>query len=387
MQKHDQDYIKRKNKATVFQLIKNHSPISRAAIAKMTGLSPTTVGRIADELSERGFLRESKDPNSSGLGRKAAMLELDRTSVLTIGIEIDKAKIKIGIVDFDGRIIARREFKREAEETEDQTIERIGHSSAGMISDERIDPAKIIGIGVGLPGIVDAHNGEVILSAQLRWKRTHLAEKLRKVTGYDVVVDNELKTKALAEHCYGSAKGSKRAALVGFGSGVGSALIINGEIYRGETNSAGEIGHTIVDPSGVMCECGKIGCLQTYIAESSLLNESNKVKPISTLDELFGAKRSGEFWAAGIVDRAIAFMGITVSNIVCLYNPDTVILSGDLVENYQEVRDFFEGNSLQPFVWEPLRDTFRIVYSEMGHEGVMVGSAVLAQDKFLNFES
>ncbi|GIP35154.1 ROK family protein [Paenibacillus sp. J2TS4] len=389
VQKHDQDYIKKKNKATVFQLIKSGSPISRAKIAKTTGMSPTTVGRIVAALCEQGFVKEVKEAEeaaATGLGRKATLLKLDRTSVLTAGVELDKSKFKIGIVDFDGRIINLREVQREVSETVEQTMHRIAEELRAMIEQEQIEPGKIIGMGIGMPGIVDVQNGEVILSAQLGWRNIQVAKTLRELTGYEVAVDNELKVKALAEHCYGAAKGSKRTALIGFGSGVGSALIINGEIYRGETNSAGEIGHTIVDPNGVMCECGKIGCLQTYIAESSLIVESNKVKPISTLDELFEERRKGQFWAAGILDRAITYIGITIANVICLYNPDTVIVSGDLVEKYEEVRSFFKENQLQQYVWEPLWDTYRVVYSALGSEGVVIGSSLLAQDKFLSIE-
>ncbi|SHE12681.1 Making large colonies protein [Chlamydia abortus] len=386
VQKHDQDYIKKKNKATVFQLIKSSSPISRASIAKKTGMSPTTVGRIVAELYEQGFVKETEEQVTTGLGRKATMLELDRTSVLTAGVELDKSKFRIGMVDFDGRIISLREVNREVSETAEQALNRIGLELQSMIEQEGMDPGKIIGLGIGMPGIVDEQSGEVILSAQLGWRNVRVAETLKTITGYEVAVDNELKVKALAEYCYGAAKGSKRTALIGFGTGVGSALIINGEIYRGETNSAGEIGHTIVDPNGVMCECGKIGCLQTYIAESSLITESNKIKPISTLNELFEERRKGQFWAANILDRAITFIGITIANVICLYNPDTVIVSGDLVEKYDEVRSFFENDQLQQYVWEPLRDTYQVVYSALGSEGVVIGSSLLAQEKFLSIE-
>lgn len=387
MQKHDQDFIKKKNKAIVFQLIKSNSPISRAAIAKTTRMSPTTVSRIVSELHDQGFVKETESHASTGLGRKAIMLELDPTSVLTVGVELDKFRIKIGIVDFDGRIVTKREVSREVSETSDETLERIAQELQSMIVLERINPDKIIGMGIGMPGIIDVQQGEVILSAQLGWKGVRAADKLRAITGFEVAIDNELKVQALAEHYYGAAKGSSRAALIGFGSGVGSALIIHGEIYRGDTNSAGEIGHTIVDPNGVMCECGKIGCLQTYIAESSLIMESNKIKPIQTLDELFEERRQGQFWAANIVDRAISFIGITIANVICLYNPDTVILSGNLVEKYEEVRLLLEQNHLQQYVWEPLQNTFQIVYSALGSEGVMIGSSLLAQNKFLSIES
>ncbi|MFJ7933312.1 ROK family transcriptional regulator [Sporosarcina sp. NPDC096371] len=386
MQKHDQDYIRRKNKAAVFQMIRSSAPISRADIARTTKMSPTTISRIVQELKDQGFVKEMELQTASTPGRRAILLELDQTSVLTVGIELDRSKFKIGIVDFEGRMVFVGNVDRELVGTPDETLAQIGRELQAIIEQQKIDAKKIIGIGIGIPGLVDTKSGEVILSAQLGWSRINVVEKLKKITGYDVAIDNELKVKALAEHSYGAAKGSSRTALIGFGSGVGSALVINGEIYRGDTNSAGEIGHTIVDPNGVLCACGKIGCLQTYIAESSLISEANKVRPISSLDELFEERRQGQLWAATIIDRAIAFIGITIANVISMYNPSTVIVSGNLVEKYEEIRSIIERDELQQYVWEPLRDSYQLVLSNLGSNGVVIGASLLAQDTFLSIE-
>ncbi|WP_145136139.1 ROK family transcriptional regulator [Paenibacillus sp. Y412MC10] len=385
MQKHDQDYIRRKNRSTVFELIRKHSPLSRAEIARLTGMSPTTVSRIVSELFQQDFMHEIEQ-TTTGVGRKAVMLHVNPGSVLSVGVEIDRSGIRIGIVDLDGKVVHSTQVTRDSRETPEATLERIASAIEELIQAEDIDRRKVVGIGVGLPGIVDYAGGSVVLSAQLGWKQTDIAGELRRLTGFEVAVDNELKVRALAEHQYGSARGSSRSVLIGFGSGVGSSLIIDGEIYRGETNSAGEIGHTVVDPGGLLCECGKVGCLQTYIAEASLVEQANKIKPIGSLEELFQARKDGEYWAASIVDRAMTFVAVTVSNIACVYNPDTVILTGKLVESFPEVRDFISDKCMDQFVWEPLRGTFQIVYSALESDGVVIGSGILAQNLFLDID-
>ncbi|GIO52279.1 MULTISPECIES: ROK family transcriptional regulator [Paenibacillus] len=385
MQKHDQDYIRRKNRSTVFELIRKHSPLSRAEIARLTGMSPTTVSRIVSELFQQDFMHEIEQ-TTTGVGRKAVMLHVNPGSVLSVGVEIDRSGIRIGIVDLDGKVVHSTQVTRDSRETPEATLERIASAIEELILAEDIDRRKVVGIGVGLPGIVDYAGGSVVLSAQLGWKQTDIAGELRRLTGFEVAVDNELKVRALAEHQYGSARGSSRSVLIGFGSGVGSSLIIDGEIYRGETNSAGEIGHTVVDPGGLLCECGKVGCLQTYIAEASLVEQANKIKPIGSLEELFQARKDGEYWAASIVDRAMTFVAVTVSNIACVYNPDTVILTGKLVESFPEVRDFISDKCMDQFVWEPLRGTFQIVYSALESDGVVIGSGILAQNLFLDID-
>ncbi|OPA80796.1 sugar kinase [Paenibacillus selenitireducens] len=381
MQKHDQDYIKRKNRDTVFHLIKNHAPVSRAQLARMTGMSPTTVSRIVAELDEQGYVLESESV-TSGVGRKAAWLTLNRAMVLTIGIELDKTRFRIGIMDLDGELVVLKEYERIPTETPEATVMHIQRTLDQLFDEEKIDPAKVIGVGVGIPGIIDHRSGVVILSAQLGWHHVPAAALFHEHLGYETVIDNELKARALAEHVKGRAIHSRKTALIRFGSGVGSALIIEGEIYRGENNSAGEIGHTVIDPMGTTCECGKVGCLQTYIAEGALLKEASKYSSITNLPELFEASRSGHVWAEQIVRKAMVYMGVTINNILCMYNPDSIILSGDIVEKFHEVRTFMDEGELHAMIWEPLLHSFDIHYSSLEVEGVVLGSGMLAQKKF-----
>lgn len=385
MKKHDQDFMRRQNKITVYEMIKNFSPISRAMIAKRTGMSATTVSRIVGELSENGHVSEF-DQVSAGLGRKAAMLKLIETSVLSIGIELDKYQFKIGIVDVNGALVYSSDHKRLPEESADTTISNIARLLQQIVDLEGVNPSRVAGIGIGLPGIVDSERGEVVFSVQLGWKNVNIAQRLSALTGYKVAVDNELKVRALAEHIRGAASGSKRTALIGFGTGVGSALIIEGNIYRGESNSAGEIGHITIDPNGALCECGKAGCLQTYIITSSLLNEANKIRKVASLDEIFEARQSGELWAVQLIERALTYMAITINNVLCVYNPDMIILSGEWIERFPEIRHEIEELCSNRFVWEPLRNTYGLQCTSLGGVGVMIGSGLLAQTCFFTLE-
>lgn len=385
MKKHDQDFMKQQNKITVYELIKNDSSISRASIAKKTGMSPTTVSRIVGELIQQGYVAEYEQV-SSGLGRKAAMLRLVEKSVLTVGVELDKHRVSLGVVDVNGMLLYSRIHHRIPDESPELTIATIAEMLQEIVESEGLQFAHIVGIGIGLPGIVDNEKGIVVFSVQLGWRNIDIAPRLKALTGCEVAVDNELKVKALAEHLRGTAAGSKRTVLLGFGTGVGSALIIEGEIYRGESNSAGEIGHTTIDPNGAMCECGKAGCLQTYIITSSLLLEANKIRKVDTLEELFEARRSNEMWAVQLIERALTYISITVNNVLCVYNPDTVILTGELIEKFPEITREIEDLCFNRFVWEPLRDSFNLQYTSLGEKAVMIGSGLLAQTRYFSLE-
>ncbi|PYI55684.1 ROK family transcriptional regulator [Paenibacillus flagellatus] len=385
MKKHDQDFMKRQNRLTVFEIIKSQQPISRAAIAKQTGMSPTTVSRIVAELTEEGYLLETEQV-SAGLGRKSTLLAMVDAAVLSVGVELDRHRIHIGIVDIQGNVVAKTDYARATDESVNATLERIGAEIDRLTKSNEIDCGRLIGIGVGLPGIVDNEKGVVVFSVQLGWKNVALAEKLKAITGYEVAIDNELKVKALAEHLKGAAIGSSRTAMLGFGNGVGSALIVDGEIDRGKTNSAGEIGHTTIDPNGMMCDCGKAGCLQTYINIHSLLSEANKIRPVRTIEELFEARRAGERWAVYLVDRALMYMAITINNVVCMHNPDTVIMSGELTDKFPEIYEEVAELCIKRFVWEPLRGTFAIRPSELSGQGVVIGSGLMSQNCFFALE-
>lgn len=385
MKKHDQDFMKRQNRLTVFEIIKNQQPISRASIAKQTGMSATTVSRIVGELTEEGYLLESEQV-SAGLGRKSTLLQMVDAAVLSVGVELDRHQINIGIVDLQGNVVAIGQYPRTADESADVTLERVGAEIDRLTKSNEIDCDRIIGVGVGLPGIIDNDTGEVMFSVQLGWRNVPLAERLKEITGYDVAVDNELKAKALAEHMKGAAIGSQRTVLLGFGNGVGSAVIMDGEIYRGRTNSAGEIGHTTIDPNGMLCDCGKAGCLQTYIIINSLLSEANKIRPVRTIEELFEARHAGERWAMHLIERALMYMAITINNVVCMYNPDSVILSGELADKFPEIFDEVVELCYSKYVWEPLRGAFRIMKSELHEQGVVIGSGLISQNCFFALE-
>lgn len=385
MKKHDQDFMKRQNRLTVFEIIKNQRPISRASIAKQTGMSATTVSRIVGELTEQGYILETEQV-SAGLGRKSTLLDMVDGSVLSIGVELDRHQMHIGIVDLQGNVLGGEIHDLYPEEGPIRKIERVGVKIGELLEKHAIERNRIVGIGVGLPGIVDIEKGIVVFSVQLGWKNVALAEQLKELTGIETAIDNELKVRALSEHVKGAAIGSARTALVGFGNGVGSALIIEGEIYRGDMNGAGEIGHTTVDPNGVLCECGKAGCLQTYINISSLLLEANKIRPVHSIEELFEARNAGERWAAHLIERALMYMAITVNNIVCMYNPDSVILSGELVNKFPEICEDVKALCSTRLVWEPLRESFRFLRSELNEQGVVSGSGLLAQTRFFTLE-
>ncbi|MBV7509439.1 ROK family transcriptional regulator [Bacillus sp. sid0103] len=384
MEKQDQLLMKKQNKNLVLDIVKNHSPISRMEIAKVTGMSPTSITRIVNELQLQGFVRET-ELVTSGVGRKAALLDVCGDVLYTIGVEIDTLMIKIGIVNYVGEIVAWQSIPREVTESYYETLEKVNRNVKDLVDKNQIPTERIIAIGVGLPGSIDYQNGVVTVSDQLKWKNVNLAEDLHQLSHLAVIIDNELKMKIEAENFKGMAKDYQNAVLVGIGSGIGAAIILNGEIYRGESNNAGEIGHTVINPTGNVCNCGKIGCLATYISEGALIADSRKVKEIDSIDEVFDSYRNGESWAINIMDRTTTYIALAISNILCLYNPEVIILSGNTIENLPEIKGPIEQKS-ELYIWEPLKKRVKIVYSQLGDQGVVLGAAIQAQNTLFDLE-
>jgi predicted NBD/HSP70 family sugar kinase len=384
MEKHDQLLMKRQNKNLVLDILKHKSPISRIDIAKMTGMSPTSITRIVNELQLQGYVRET-EAVTSGVGRKATLLEVCGDVLYTIGVEIDKSVLKVGIVNYIGELVSLHKNKRNESESYMETLQKINAIIGKIMDENNISTNKILGLAVGLPGYIDYKSGIVKVSDQLKWKDVSLADDLKKLTSFNVIVDNELKMKIVAESFTGMAKDSQNSILIGIGSGIGSSIMLNGEIYRGETNNAGEIGHTVIDPTGNVCNCGKIGCLATYISEGAILSDSRKVKEIASIDEVFQSYRNREPWALNILDRASTYIALAISNILCLYNPEVIILSGNTIEKLPEMKQAIE-QKCELYIWEPLKQTVRIVYSELRDHGVVLGAAIQAQHLMLDVD-
>ncbi|MGV8984043.1 ROK family protein [Clostridium sp.] len=382
--KHDQEYIKKLNKSMVLKIIRNSGPISRASIARLTSMSPTSISRIVSELSNIGLVHET-EPYSEGLGRKATLLSIYPDSIATIGVYLNRDIIRLGIVNFVGQIILKQELKYDASK---HSVEEVADKLADVINNSivelKINSLKVIGVGIGMPGIIDTKNGKIILSAQLGWRNIDFVEMIKKRINMKTIIDNTVKLKVLAESIYGVSKDSSKLAMISIGSGVGSALVIDGDVLRGESNIAGEVGHTIVDPDGMLCECGRRGCLQTYIAEGALITEANKVHKINNIGEIFDSAANDENWAISILERAAKYIAILINNVACMYSPDTIILSGRLIEQHPMMIELVEKR--RSLIWEPFKGTFKLVYSQLKEESVIIGAATLALNTFLEIE-
>lgn len=376
----NQDFLKKENQNLVLKLIIDRGPISRAEIAKKTKMSPTSASRIVGVLLQHRLIREV-EAKTDNVGRKATYFVPNESAVISAGIEINKRVVRIGFLNFVGELIAIQSYNFVPVDPY-TTVGFAVDKLLELMKRKDIPSEKLAGVCVGLPGLIENDKGNVKLSAQFDWKEVPLAEMMRSKIDVPIHIDNELKLQALAEYNTDNSSNQENMVMISFGSGVGSAVISKGEIYRGKDNFAGEIGHTIVDPMGIYCPCGNFGCLQTYIAEQFLLNEASKTKKLDSIGELISETKKGEKWANNILDKATTYAAITINNVICLNNAHTVVLTGSLIVDHPEFREeVFKKYKKQ--IWSPAVDNFRLTTTKLGTEGVVIGAALSVQRNYL----
>lgn len=374
----DQHFLKKRNQSLVLEYIIQNGPISRAEIAKHMDMSPTSASRIVASLQEEELIKEVY-LQTDEVGRKATYFMANEHSVLFIGVEIDVGVVRAGLMNLIGELIVIRSYQTETDKY-DHVVEFIAQKVNELLMEQDIRNERIAGICVGLPGLIDNEKGTVKLSAQFNWRDVPLQQLLEQKLDFEVCIDNELKLKALAEYVSASLP-YKNIVMLGFGTGVGSALITNGEIYRGANNMSGEIGHMTLDPYGAYCPCGNFGCLQTYIAIDFLLDEASKTRPMKNMGELLECKKK-EKWAVNILEKAATYAGLAIKNVVCAYNPDAVFLSGSLIEEYPEIAELVihkHSNS----TWFPESSSYELHITQMKGIGVVKGAALSMQRKLI----
>lgn len=376
----NQESVRKENLIHVLQIISQDGPISRADITKRMKMSATSSSRILQLLEELELIKEL-DIEQNKIGRRSMSYIVNEDAVLFVGVQVDKTYFKVGIMNFSGELIYVDEYDYEFSEPEssfDFIIQKVNQ----LLKKMAISHEKIAGVCLGIPGIIDTQEGRINFSVQLELKMFPIREYFMKKTGFPIMIDNELKLKALAEFELIKGQGIHHLVVIGIGSGVGSAVISGGELSRGSSNFFGEIGHTIVDPTGTYCPCGNFGCLQTYIAEPFLINEASKIKKISSVEEIFNEAEKGEHWAKNLADNAVKYTNIAINNTVCSYNPNRIVLTGSMIEKYP----YFSDRVMKEYihtVWAPAKDCFDITLSKSSSNGIIAGAAMQVKKLFI----
>ena len=375
--KYDQSGIRKYHYFMLLSLIQKNQQVSRAQLAKLTKMSNTSVGKIIKELIEDELVIEVGQ-TEGGVGRRATLLEINSEGSYIIGVEIELGTIKIANVTLNGKIIEKVHLTFDVKQDPTIVLDNIADAILMMI--EKMDPnmvAKLLAIGVSVPGLVSWPEGKTLAIPQLHWKNVEIKSRLEDKLDYIVYVDNDVRAVLLAESLFGNITEFRDAVCIYIGSGVGSAVMMNGEILRGHLNTLGEIGHMTLNPDGTLCDCGRLGCLQTYICSSELEKQT-----LSPIQEIFDSFEQGEDWAVTIINRAKKYLSLAISNVILTYNPEVILLSGPLVQDFASLTEDIETMS-NAYILAPLRNSFQLKKSSMGKNSGVIGASALVLNEFL----
>lgn len=327
----NQTFIKEMNLSIVLNVIRDLGPISRAQIAQRTGLNKATVSALTDTLIEKNLVVEM-GPGPSQVGRRPILLRFNADAGYAIGVDIDVQEIRIVLTNFAGQILKRF--------TCDQ-IERDSDAFIGTLSDQiyqiqkEVSPScyGIIGVGVGVPGLVDHQRGIVINAPNLRWENIHLKALLENAIHLPVYVDNEANMGALGEKSHGAGRTVSDLVYVSVSTGIGAGIIQDNKLLHGSNGLAGEFGHITIETHGLRCSCGNKGCLEVYASEQSLLAHYSRLTGEElTFQDILQRAKKGEASAIESFREVGSYLGIGIANIMNGLNPSLVVIGNRMGE-------------------------------------------------------
>ncbi|MGC3999341.1 MAG: ROK family transcriptional regulator [Anaeromyxobacter sp.] len=378
--------------AALLRLIWAERNISRAEIARRTELSRSTVSETVNELLVTGLVQEV-GAGQSVRGRRPIVLQFQDDAFGLVGVDVGASHVGVALTNLRGQVLAWADrahpVRTDPEGTRSLAVALIQECLARWGQ----GPHRLVGIGVAVPAPVDPRDpdrlSDVVLPA---WKGSGGFVALEERFGVPVLVDNDANLGALAERWWGAGQGVQDVAYVKLGTGIGSGLIIGGQIYRGATGVAGEIGHLAIDPNGPPCVCGLRGCLVTLVGAQALVARAAALLPEApgsllargelSLDRIEEAALAADPLALRVVRDAAGHLGIAVAGLLNLLNPAAVIVGGSLARVgealLEPLRATVRGRTLVSSV-----AAARIVTSPLGARAIALGAATLALEAAL----
>ncbi|NKZ08531.1 ROK family transcriptional regulator [Actinomadura latina] len=328
--------LRRTNRSVLLRRLYFDGPLSRQDLARETGLSPASVSNVVTELIEAGLVVEAGSVDSDG-GRPRVLLKTAAGYGHLIGVDVGETRVMVELFDLELTQLAKADFPLgDGGHDEHAVVRYILAGLPAVIEGASVDPASIIGVGVGVPGVVEhsvtEHGPEAVVHCQtVGWDAVPLERMLRAGTGLPLFVDNGATSLGQAEMWFGAGRGNRNAVVALIGSGVGAAVMIDGSPYRGAAGSAGEWGHTTVRVGGARCRCGSRGCLESYVGATALLERYRAAGGPAGTDEeaaLAGLLADPSGAAADLRDETAEYLGAGIADLVNLFSPEKIIIGG-----------------------------------------------------------
>lgn len=330
------------NKHTTIDLIRfTPGGISRVELARELGLTRAAITVIVNDLQKSGLVREVETP--SGSGRKRIVLEINPTLGFVVGVDMGATHVSFILADYSARVIHEMNMPLDINLGPKVCLSQVAAYMQTLLETTHLTLSDIKAVGVGVPGPIVAEAGMVSGPPIMPgWDGFPIRDTLQETWSCPVSLNNDAELGALGEWAYGAGRGERNLAYIKVGTGIGAGLLLDGQIYRGVTGSAGEIGHITIDENGPLCQCGNRGCLEAmaggdaiaqraieaiHKGQRTILAEKSPVEMITAQDVIAAARR-GDLFAQHLVAEAGAHLGTAIANVVNLFNPSMVVIGG-----------------------------------------------------------
>jgi glucokinase-like ROK family protein len=373
--------------------------LSRSQLAKRTNLSNTTITNLIAELIEQGIVKEKTTASEEQgelrpVGRPRTSICLEPNARFVIGIHIGVGTIRMAITNLRAEIVDNQFLQFDIKAPTGEVLEKIIISVEAVLVRSGIERDKILGVGVGASGLVDFATGVNLYAPNLDWHDVPLREHLQEELQLPVIVDNNVRSMSIGETYFGAGRGVDSVAFVYGRIGVGAGLTFKGQVFRGSSKGAGEIGHSaMLLQGGEPCRCGNRGCLETLVSEPAILREAEKITieepegilatllnenaDNSAIECVFEAARQGDEEVQKMLEERGCYLGVALANLINLFNPELILLGGI----FSRGEDLFiepVTQTIQQRAFGEMGNNVRVQATSFGWKAGVVGAASLA---------
>ena len=306
----------------------------------------------------------------------------------SIGVDIGGTSIKFGVVDSSGRILVQKKTPTRPERGSDAILAAVVRQIGSLLNQVSLSPRDLAGIGLGVPGTADTARGTVVYAPNLFWKNVEIAAAIQPAFDAPLFLAQDTRAAAWAEFLVGPGRGLRGLAAVTLGTGIGCGMVIDGKIFHGALNTAGEFGHQIVEIDGEQCNCGRRGCLEAHAGGLAIVREAKR--RIHGLDALLGKdaaaiavadvfrlSQNGNPHARQLTQSVVRYIGIGLVNLINLNSLEAIYISGGIANAPTELLLDPLAAFVRDRAYQAISDKVRIAKSTLGENAPLIGAALL----------
>ncbi len=387
--------LKNFNRRSVLGYIRKNETATKAGLAAATGLTFMAIKKILEELEELGLIR-CDAMEKGAVGRHALTYVINENYKYTIGVHINKYATKVALLDLRGHIvrIERCDMERSFQ-NQSGFVDAIVALTDKVITEEGISKEDILGIGVGAPGPIDMENGVILTPPNMPFLNyLPLREVMEERTGCRVYLYKDTNAIAFGEYWHGEGKQWSDLIYIDVDMGIGSGLIIDGKIKVGANSIAGEFGHITIDLNGPLCNCGNRGCLEAMSSGIAVLKELSRQldeeedhplyakRKELVIEDVFEMVEKNDLLTISILNQSAHYMGIAISNVINILDPQVIILGGILIQNYPRYFQIAQTVANSKKVKGARENVMRV--SALGGNAGVIGAGEIVADDFFN---